>query len=237
MDAAPGLRWLGDRASGAAQAEGSITGSMGFARRDDIVPVLERHGYKGLFRAAFPDQADPVTPANYGVALQAYQATLRTPAPFDRWLAGDDGAMTELQVRGLRRFIETGCAGCHDGPLVGGRTMQRFGITGNYWEHTGSQQIDSGLLLLTRQEQDRFVFRVPSLRNVAKTQPYFHDGSVPDLRRATRIMARLQLGKTLNDFALDELVAFQEALTGQVPDHFSPPPGIPLGSPLVANRR
>ncbi len=78
---------------------------------------------------------------------------------------------------------------------------------------------------------------MPSLRNVAKTQPYFHDGSVPDLRRATRIMARLQLGKTLNDLALDELVAFQEALTGQVPDHFSPPLSVPLGAPLVANRR
>ena len=236
MDATA-LRWLGDRPSGAAQAEGSITGSMGFATRDAIVPVLERHGYRAMFRAAFPDQANPVTPANYGAALQAYQATLRTPAPFDRWLAGEDGAMDERQVRGLRRFVEAGCAGCHDGPLLGGRTMQRFGVTGNYWEHTGSLNIDSGRLALTRREEDRFVFRVPSLRNVAKTQPYFHDGSVPELRRATWIMARVQLGRNLSDLALDELVAFQEALTGRVPDHFSPPPELPSEDPLVAQRR
>lgn len=234
---ASGLRWLGDRASGAAQAEGSITGSMGFAARGAIVPVLERLGYEPMFRAAFPDQADPVTPANYGVALQAYQATLRTPAPFDRWLAGEDGALDERQVRGLRRFVEAGCAGCHDGPLLGGRTKQRFGIAEDYWKHTGSADIDSGLMALTKREEDRFVFRVPSLRNVAKTQPYFHDGSVPELRRATQIMARVQLGQDLGDAALDELVAFQEALTGRVPDHFSPPPSLPSERPLIAGRR
>jgi cytochrome c peroxidase len=233
---ASGLRWLGDRASGAAQAEGSITGSMGFARREDVVPVLERHGYGDLFRAAFPDQAAPVTPANYGIALQAYQATLRMPAPFDRWLAGQDGAMTERQLHGLRRFVETGCANCHDGPLVGGRAMQRFGITGNYWEHTGSQKVDPGLMKLTRKEQDQYVFRVPSLRNVARTQPYFHDGSVAELRHATRIMAQVQLGKDLSEGALDELVAFLEALTGQVPDHYAPPPSFPEGSSPAANR-
>ncbi|GAA0589173.1 cytochrome-c peroxidase [Craurococcus roseus] len=234
---ASGLRWLGDRASGAAQAEGSITGSMGFAARDAIAPVLERHGHEAMFRVAFPDQADPVTPANYGVALQAYQATLRTPAPFDRWLAGEDGALDERQVRGLRRFVEAGCAGCHDGPLLGGRTKQRFGIAEDYWKHTGSADIDSGLMALTKREEDRFVFRVPSLRNAAKTQPYFHDGSVPELRRATQIMARVQLGRDLGEAALDELVAFQESLTGRVPDHFSPPPDLPSEPPLIAGRR
>ena len=115
--------------------------------------------------------------------------------------------------------------------------MRRFGITENYWEHTGSQRVDPGLMLLTRQEQDRFVFRVPSLGNAAKTAPYFHDGSVPELRRATRIMARVQLGQDLSDGALGELVAFQEALTGRVPDRFSPPPDFPSGPPLIASRR
>jgi len=223
MDAPAGLRWLADRASGAAQAEASITGSMGFAKRDDIVPALERHGYRPLFRATFPEQAAPISPANYAAALQAYQATLRTPAPFDRWLAGDDGAMSERQVRGLRRFVETGCAGCHGGLLFGGRSMQRFGIAGDYWEHTGSRDVDPGLMQRTRQKQDQFVFRVPSLRNVAKTSPYFHDGSVPELRDAARVMARMQLGEDLGDQALDELVAFLEALTGRVPDHYTRP--------------
>lgn len=131
---------------------------MGFARRDDIVPVLERHGHGELFRAAFPDQARPVSPANHAAALQAYEATPRTSAPFDRWFAGDDGAMDKRQARGLRRFIETGGAGCHDGHLPGGRTMRRFGVTEDYREHIGSSRVDSGLVLLTGREQGRVVF-------------------------------------------------------------------------------
>lgn len=112
--------------------------------------------------------------------------------------------------------------------------MQRFGVAGAYREHTGSPDIDPGLMARTRQEQDRFVFRVPSLRNVTKTAPYFHDGSVGDLRRAVLIMARVQLNQDLDHAALDELVAFLEALTGRVPDHFSPPPDMPSGPPLAA---
>ncbi len=116
--------------------------------------------------------------------------------------------------------------------------MQRFGIAGDYWEHTGSRDVDSGLMQRTRQEQDRFVFRVPSLRNVAKTSPYFHDGSVRELRRAVGIMARVQLGQELDDVALEELVAFLEALTGRVPDHYAPPPSLPPSQPSqVANHR
>ncbi|MDO9713749.1 cytochrome-c peroxidase [Paracraurococcus lichenis] len=226
-----GLRWLADRPTGAAQAEGSITGSMGFARSADILPALRQHGYEPLFRTAFLDQPDPVTPANYGLALQAYQATLRTPAPFDRWLTSEEGAMDERQVRGLRRFIEVGCAGCHNGPLLGGRMLQRFGIVEEYWRQTGSTGIDAGLASVTRKEEDRFVFRVPMLRNVARTAPYFHDGTVADLRQATRIMARVQVGQELDEAALDELVAFLEALTGEIPAHFAPPPGVPFALP------
>jgi cytochrome c peroxidase len=204
---------------------------MGFAKPADILPVLRQHGYEPLFRAAFPDQSDPVTPANYGLALQAYQTTLRTPAPFDRWLAGEDRAMDERQVRGLRRFVETGCVGCHNGPLLGGRMLQRFGIVQEYWRQTGSTGIDAGLASVTRKEEDRFVFRVPILRNVARTAPYFHDGTVAELRQATRIMARVQLGQELDEAALDELVAFQEALTGEIPPHFAPPPDVPFALP------
>lgn len=233
---ASGLRWLADRPSGAAQAEGSITGSMGFARAADIVPILRQHGYEAPFQAAFPDQRDPVTPANYALALQAYQSTLRTPAPFDRWLAGDEHAMDERQLRGLQRFIETGCVGCHNGPLLGGHMLQRFGLVENYWVQTGSTSIDRGLASATRQEADRFVFRVPILRNVARTPPHFHDGTVAELRQATRIMARLQLGQDLDDMALDELVAFMEALTGEVPAHFAPPQGVPFELPPEVRR-
>ncbi|APX94892.1 hypothetical protein BWR19_04300 [Halomonas sp. 1513] len=227
----PGLRWLADRATGADQAMGSITGSMGFDDREDILPVLHEHGYEALFAAAFPEDEDPVSVENYGQALQFYQTTLRTPAPFDTWLEGDDEALNELEVRGLERFMNSGCVGCHSGELVGGTMLQRFGIRENYWEHTGSLDISSGLMAVTGEESDRFFFRVPLLRNVAKTGPYFHDGSVDDLRRATAIMARVQLGQELDDEALDELVAFQEALTGEIPENFLPPEGIPFELP------
>lgn len=227
----PGLRWLADRATGADQAMGSITGSMGFDSREDILPVLREHGYEELFAAAFPDDEDPVTTENYGQALQFYQSTLRTPAPFDAWLEGDDDAMSELEVRGLQRFMNSGCVGCHSGELVGGTMLQRFGVRENYWEHTGSLEISSGLMAATGEESDRFFFRVPMLRNVAKTGPYFHDGSVNNLRRATAVMARVQLGQDLDSEALDELVAFQEALTGEIPVNFLPPEGIPFELP------
>lgn len=142
-----------------------------------------------------------------------------------------DDAMTEQQIAGLERFITVGCVGCHDGPLVGGEMLQRFGVIENDWEHTGSPYIDSGLMVVTGEERDRFFFRVPLLRNVANTGSYFHDGSVADLRRATEIMARIQLGQTLSAEAIDELVAFQEALTGDLPANFEPPEGIPFELP------
>jgi cytochrome c peroxidase len=139
--------------------------------------------------------------------------------------------MDERQRRGLRRFIDTGCTACHGGPLLGGRMLQRFGVVEDYWHQTGSAAIDPGLVAVTRQEQDRFVFRVPILRNIANTAPYFHDGSVPDLRQAVRIMARVQLGQEMAEEGLDELVAFMGSLTGEMPEHFSPPPGVPFELP------
>lgn len=226
-----GLRWLADRATGAAQAMGSITGSMGFAKREDILPVMAAFGYEQRFREAFPNEANPMTPENYGQALEAYQRTLRTPAPFDQWLKGDDRALTVQQVRGLGHFINKGCVACHSGPLVGGTMLQKSGIVESYWPHAGSVEIDSGRMRSTGKEEDRFFFRVPLLRNIAKTYPYFHDGSVASLKRATDIMARVQLGQTMTDDVLDNLVAFQEALTGKIPDNFAPPPGIPFELP------
>jgi len=227
----PGLRWLADRASGTAQAMGSITGSMGFAKREDILPVMEKFGYAELFQKAFPGEASPMSVENYGKALEVYQRTLRTPAPFDKWLNGDDKALTAVQKKGLENFINVGCVGCHRGSLLGGDMLQRFGIADNYWSHTGSSDIDSGLMKNTGKEEDRFFFRVPLLRNIAKTQPYFHDGSVADLKKATDIMAKVQLGQTLDDNTLNELVAFMESLTGNIPVNFAPPAGIPFELP------
>jgi len=223
----PTLRWLGDRKTGASQAEGSLTGSMGFASKQEGVARLARLDYLAAFRAAYPQDPEPLSARNYGRALEAYEATLVTPAPFDRFLGGDEGALSEPQKDGLRAFIATGCAGCHDGALLGGGTFQRFGVVKDYWPETGSKKIDLGRFAATKKEEDRYVFRVPMLRNVAKTAPYFHDGSVERLERAVRVMGAVQLGHTLDDATVDSIVAFLESLTGEVPANYAPPGKAP----------
>jgi cytochrome c peroxidase len=219
----PTLRWLGDRKTGADQAEGSLTGSMGFPSKQAAVDKMAELNYLSAFKAAYPQDSQPLSAANYGRALAAYQATLTTPSPFDRFLAGDDRALNDRQKAGLRAFVANGCAGCHSGPLLGGTTYQRFGLVKEYWTETGSEKIDAGRYAITKKEEDRYVFRVPMLRNVAKTAPYFHDGSVERLDRAVRIMAAVQLGRVLDDATTASIVAFLESLTGPVPAHYAPP--------------
>jgi cytochrome c peroxidase len=219
----PTLRWLGDRKSGADQAESSLTGSMGFASKDAGVAKLAELDYLPKFRAAFPQDAQPLSAANYARAIETYEATLTTPAPFDRFLAGDDNALTERQKAGLKTFVSTGCAGCHNGANLGGTMLQKFGLTRDYWLETGSTKPDPGRYAVTKKEEDRYVFRVPMLRNIAKTAPYFHDGSVERLDRAVRIMGTLQLGRTLDDAAVASIVSFLESLTGEVPSNYAPP--------------
>jgi cytochrome c peroxidase len=219
----PSLRWLGDRKSGADQAEGSMTGSMGFKTKQDAVDKIKELQYDAAFKAAYPADSEPLSPTNYGRALAAYQASLVTPAPFDRYLAGDDSALTERQKAGLRTFMQTGCAGCHKGALVGGTMFMKFGLVKEYWTETGSKKQDAGRFAVTKKEEDRYVFRVPMLRNVAKTAPYFHDGSVETLDRAVKVMGAVQLGRALDDATVASIVAFLESLTGEVPAHYAPP--------------
>jgi cytochrome c peroxidase len=219
----PSLRWLGDRKTGADQAEGSITGSMGFASKQAMLEKLGELQYAAAFRAAYPDDAEPLSARNYGRALEAYEATLATPAAFDRFLAGDDSAMSAAQKSGLRTFVATGCPACHNGPLLGGSAMMKFGLMRDYWLETGSPKPDVGRFAMTKKDEDKFVFRVPMLRNVAKTAPYFHDGSIETLDRAVRVMGTVQLGRTLDDATAASIVAFLESLSGDVPEHYAPP--------------
>ena len=219
----PSIRWLGDRKTGADQAEGSLTGSLGFPDKKVALEKLREHGYADAFKTAYPAEADAFTTANYGKALHAYQATLVTPAPFDRYLAGDRKALDQRQVAGLRAFIATGCAACHNGALLGGTQFMKFGVVKDYWSETGSKKPDLGRVALTKNEADKYVFRVPMLRNVAKTAPYFHDGSVETLEGAIGVMASVQLGRTLDAKSTAEIAAFLESLTGPVPAHYAPP--------------
>jgi len=219
----PQLRWTGDRKSGAHQAERSLTGSMGLASADALVPLLKSAGYEPAFKAAFGQASDPLTPANYAKAVEAYEATLVTPAPFDRFLSGEDGALSTEQKKGLRLFIDFGCADCHKGPLLGGTSLKKFGVAKDYWIATRSEKQDVGLFESSKNEADRYKFRVSMLRNVANTGPYFHDGAVAGLEEAVRVMADVQLGKRLADEEAKAITAFLESLTGEVPSHYAPP--------------
>jgi cytochrome c peroxidase len=179
--------------------------------------LRELAGYGPLFQKAFPGDKSPVTVGNYGRAVGAFERTLVTPSPFDDFLAGNLAALSELQKRGLRSFIETGCAGCHSGTYVGGRMYQKFGLVEPYWTLTKSTEIDEGRFTVTKDANDKYVFKVPGLRNVAMTAPYFHDGSVDGLAEAVGIMARVQLEKTLASPEVESIVAFLNSLTGQIP--------------------
>jgi cytochrome c peroxidase len=218
-----GLRWVADRSIGSAQAESSMTGSMGHDSKDQALESLRRHYSQASFAAAFPDESQAVSLKNMAIAIQTYESTLNTPAPFDRYLAGDNAALTDLQKIGMRKFVETGCAACHSGALLGGALQMKFGVTKDYWLETKSTKIDEGKFLLTKNDADKYVFRVPMLRNISNTGPYFHDGSVNKLSDAVKIMASLQLGRTMNDSDTNAIVSFLESLSGKTPLNYSKP--------------
>jgi cytochrome c peroxidase len=184
-------------------------------------------GYPAMFQRAFPNEAKPISPANLGLAIGAYERTLVTPAPFDSYLDGNISALAPQARAGLQTFINTGCVACHSGVGVGGGLYRKFGLHLDYWKATGSQEIDKGRFDLTKNEADLYVFKVPSLRNVAMTAPYLHDGSVATLPEAVRVMARTQIGKVLAEREVEDIVAFLNSLTGELPKDFATAPTLP----------
>ncbi len=167
-------------------------------------------GYAPLLKAAFPNDPQPTTLQNIGKAISAYERTLLTPSPFDAYLAGNQQALPPAARAGLAKFINTGCVSCHNGVGVGGAMYQKFGVVEDYWKATGSEPVDKGRADVTKEPADLYVFRVASLRNVAMTPPYFHDGSVATLPDAVKVMARVQLGVTLSNADTRDIVAFLE---------------------------
>jgi cytochrome c peroxidase len=140
-------------------------------------------------------------------------------APFDRWLAGDQDALTEQELQGYQLFKSAGCVACHQGRGVGGNMFQKFGVIGNYMEDRGNiTDADLGRFTVTGDQSDRFVFKVPSLRNIEHTAPYLHDGSAKTLEEAVQIMGRYQLGRPLTEDEVGRLVAFLKTLSGDIPD-------------------
>ena len=164
--------------------------------------------YVGAFKKAFPGESDPVTYDNFAKAVGSFERTLRTHDRFDDFLKGDNKALTAAELKGLDTFLSIGCTTCHTGPLLGGNDYKKLGIL-NAYENTA----DKGRMEVTKEDYDEFVFKVPSLRNVALTAPYFHDGTQKTLEQTVQKMAWLQLGKKLSAEETSDLIAFLRALS------------------------
>ncbi len=198
---------------------------MAIPSREFLVARLSEYpDYELRFAAAFLGDEGGLTYRNIQLALAAYERTLLTPSRFDLYLLGDTGALTVQEKAGMEAFIGYGCSACHNGVTLGGHIFRKFGLRGDYWVHTKSSKVDQGRYEVTGEVGDKYVFKVASLRNIAETYPYFHDGSVDDLGRAIRIMVELQIGVETTAEDVADLVAFLESLTGELPEMPGTPP-------------
>ncbi|MBJ6798687.1 cytochrome-c peroxidase [Geomonas propionica] len=201
------------------QAKGPVQAAVEMNSNPELVVKTLKSipGYAPLFKAAFPGATDPITFDNMAKAIEVFEATLLTPnSPFDRFLKGDAAALNAKEKRGLRIFMDKGCAPCHAGTNVGGADYYPFGV-----RETPTTEIrpagDTGRFMVTNTESDRYVFKAPSLRNVAVTQPYFHSGKVWKLQEAVTVMGSAQLGVKLKEGEVADTVAFLKTLTGRQP--------------------
>jgi cytochrome c peroxidase len=181
----------------------------------EVVPKLQEDAsYRARFGKLYPGRG--ISGATIVDAIAAFERTLITPnSRFDRYLRGDETALTELERTGYRRFIDYGCASCHQGINIGGNLYQRFGVMRDYFAHREPTQVDLGRFNVTGRGEDRHVFKVPSLRNVAATPPYFHDASAHLLEEAVTVMGRYQLGRELSTNDVLSITAFLRTLTGE----------------------
>lgn len=170
--------------------------------------------YQHAFTSAFPGDKPVITYQNIAEAIAAFERTLITPSRFDDFMNGDADALNEIELRGLKTFIKVDCKSCHDGKLLGGEMHETLGKKNPY-----KNQSDQGRYTLTKDEDDRMVFKVSSLRNVALTAPYFHDGKIKTLDDAVREMARLQLDEELNDQQVKDISMFLKTLTDKNREH------------------
>ncbi len=222
--------WDGRAADLLEQAAGPVTNPIEMGA--EWPSLLERlradQGYVQSFGASYGESG--ITQANVLDAIVEYERSLVTPSRFDAWLGGDDAALTDEEQRGLRLFVETGCTTCHSGSNIGGTSYQRMGLVHNYFERRGGRitEADLGRFNVTQAEEDRHKFKVPTLRNVELTAPYFHDGSERELAGAVRTMAEVQLGRELSDADASAITAFLRSLTGELPpDARMPDPNAP----------
>lgn len=188
---------------------------MGAKFADVVTKLAGDESYVQAFQATYGAQG--ISKATITDAIAEYERSLVTPnAPFDKYLMGDEGAIDESAKQGYALFKATGCTACHNGPALGGGSFERMGVAEDYFAARGNvADADQGRFNVTHDERDRHVFKVPTLRNVEVTHPYFHDGSAKTLEDAVRTMAKYERGKTLSDAEVGQLVAFLKSLTGE----------------------
>jgi cytochrome c peroxidase len=211
--------WDGRAADLAEQAKGPVQAAVEMASNPDraVLTLRSIPEYRERFGAAFPGEPEPVSFDNMAKAIEAFEATLLTPgSPFDRWLEGDDAALDAVQAKGLETFVSKGCAACHAGLNFGGQGYFPFGVV-QAPDASIRPPDDRGRFDVTRTESDSYVFKSPSLRNIALTAPYFHSGGVWPLEEAVAVMSSAQLGAVLTGEEVRDISAFLHALTGTQP--------------------
>lgn len=217
--------WDGRASDVEEQAKGPVLNpvEMSMSSEADVVKTLRSiAGYRPLFQKAFPGAAEPVTFDNMAKAIGAFERKLVTPSRWDRFLNGDQAAITSEERAGHQEFMRGGCASCHTGPYVGGQSFQKLGARQD-WPNAA----DLGRIAVTKNDRDRMVFKVPSLRNVEKTGPYFHNGKVGSLDEAVRLMGQYQLDAKLDERQVKQIVAWLRTLTGEIPHEYIRPPALP----------
>lgn len=228
--------WDGRAADLREQAGGPITNpiEMGSTWERALEVVRGDPTYRQLFGAAYPQGIDE---ASVRDAIAEYERSLVTPAPFDDYLRGNRHAIDERARRGYEQFKSIGCVACHNGILLGGTSFQKLGVVRSYFEDRGNvTHADLGRYNVTLRESDRHLFKVPTLRNVEQTAPYFHDGTRATLADAVQAMGHYQLGRDLTETETNDVVAFLRTLTGELPEWAHPPEGE-VRAPEPAERR
>ena len=217
------------------QSKAPVLNPVEMAMPDEasVVTVLKSMpGYVAAFKRAFPTESDPVTFGNFAEAVGAFERQLMTPSRWDRFLKGDKAALTDPEKSGFNTFYDSGCATCHSGIYLGGQMYQKAGVV-KPWPN----QKDTGRHMVTKRAEDRMMFKVPSLRNVEKTPPYFHDGSVEALEAAIRHMGEYETGRKLSPTETAAIAAWLRSLTGTIPSAFIRPPRLPASSPSTPKPR
>jgi cytochrome c peroxidase len=205
------------------QAKGPVQASveMNNTPAKAVETIKSMPGYINMFKQSFPGEKDPVTFENMAKAIALFEATLITPkSAFDSYLGGNERALTATEKEGLKLFMDKGCAACHGGVNMGGRAYFPFGVVVKPAENIMSG--DKGRFKVTGVKSDEYMFKAPSLRNIALTPPYFHSGKVWGLQEAVAIMGNAQLGITLSRNEVDRIDAFLQSTTGEQPSVMYP---------------